>query len=644
MADLLNTAVTGLQVFQRALATTSHNIANVNTEGYSRQTSDFSTRTPSFQGDVFYGNGVQVNAVTRNYDNFLTSERRLALSSHSRLETFSNLASHIDDVLADPQGGISPIMQEFFSAAQDVADDPTSSTARLQMLNQSQALTQRFSFLDTRFRDLADNTNDQINQVVNEINELVGSIRDINLRLTDAQHFGTDSQQSADLLDRRDRYLDELSEKINITVFDEGGGQLSIFIGNGQTILNSTAQFELTPATNPANPDEDFIVYDGLIRVTDLSDHLDGGELGGLLEFRQDVLNPARNSLGRVALAVAETVNAQHREGMDLYGNLGQDFFSLSSPEVLGYSTNAGAATVTAQVSDVSQISAENYTLSFDGANWTLQRESGAATVTVADGGAAGTSVVLDGLSVDIAAGHTVGVGDAFTVRPTLFAAHNLQTLISDPNLIAAASPIRANGNLDNLGNAQIDNGTVLDSGDANLLNTVSLSFTSANTFTAPVDVVINGTTTVLAGAAIPYSENMTVAANGWQVSLSGTPQTGDTFTVEANTNGVGDNRNMLDLANLQHSRILDNNASTYQEAYSAFVGRIGAQVQSAEVTRDAQASLLTQISDRKEQVTAVNLDEEAADLIKYQQAYEATARIINTAQTLFETVLSVTR
>lgn len=644
MPDMLSNAVAGLQVFQRALSTTSHNIANVNTDGYSRQTTDISTRLPSIQGGVFYGNSVEVNAVTRHYDQFLTAEQRLAQSSFSRLETYTDLSSQIDDVLADPLGGISPVLQDFFSAAQDVADDPTSSTARLQLLNQSDALTQRFAFLDSRFRDLADNTGTRITEVVNEINDLVSSIKDVNLRLGDSGAFGNGSSQSADLLDQRDQYLDELSKRINISVIDEGRGQMSIFVGNGQTILNGVTQFTLSPATNPANPDEDFIIYNGLNQVNDLSQHLDGGELGGLLQFRREVLNPGRNSLGRVALAVAETVNIQHNRGMDLYNNQGQDFFSYSAPEAYPYSTNAGAASVTSSISDVSQLTEENYTLSYDGANWSMTSFSGGSTVTVADGGGAGTLVSLDGIDINIAAGHTLGAGDAFTIRPYLNAAKNLQTLISDPNRIAAAAPIRANANLQNLGNGEISDGTVTDSSNPNLTNTVNLTFSSATTFTSPVDVVVNGTTTITAGNPITYIENMSVEANGWLVTLNGTPQSGDVFTIDANSNGVGDNRNMLAFANLQNTRILDNQASSFQEAYSSFIGRIGAQVQSAESTKDAQGSLLGQISDRKAQISGVNLDEEAADLVKFQQAYEATARIISTSQTLFETLISVTR
>jgi flagellar hook-associated protein 1 FlgK len=637
---MLNTAVSGLLSFQRALSTTSHNIANVNTEGYSRQTVEFGTNNPSFFGGNFYGNGVQIDAVTRSYDQFLTREVRDTASSFARAARFSELSGHIDDVLADPQGGISPLLHDFFAAVQDVADDPASSTARYALINTAETLAGRFQSIDARFEELARNTATDVRDTVDEINSLVTQIRDINIALNDIAPSAAASQQSADLLDRRDSLLDQLAQKIDITVIDEQENNLSIFVGNGQTLLTGTGQFSLSVQPDVSDPSRDVIAYNGLITVYDISANLTGGELGGLLDFRDNVLDPTRNALGRSAIGLAETFNAQMRDGMDLNGNLGQDFFNYAGPQSIPYSSNAGTPTVSTVVTDVTALTTDDYQLAFDGANWTLTSDSG-TTATVANGAPA--TLVFEGLTLTIN-GATAVVGDRFTIRPTLSGAGGLQVITSDPSEIAAAAPIRSSASLNNLGNVNISAGIVTDVTNVNLLNTATLTFDNPpTTLRADVNVVVGGVP-YAAGAAIPYSNNMVVDANGWQVSLDGVPQAGDVLTVESNVGGTGDNRNALNLGNLQNIGVFDGGVASYQEDYGSLVGFVGAQTQASNLERDAQESLLFQAVDRKSSKASVNLDEEAADLVRYQQAYEATARLISTAQTIFETLLNSVR
>jgi flagellar hook-associated protein 1 FlgK len=640
MPDMLNTAVSGLLSFQRALSTTSHNVANVNTPGYSRQTVEFDTNNPSFFGGSFYGNGVRVESVARSYDQFLTLEVRDTASSYARADKFSGLASYIDDVLADPQGGISPILADFFASVQDVADDPASSTARYAMINTAQTLASRFQNIDSRFEELAQNSRTDVRDTVDEINSLVTQIRDLNLSLNEIAPSAVSTQQAADLLDRRDSLLDQLAQKVDITVIDERENNLSIFIGNGQTVLNGVEAFALSTQPDVSDPTRDVIAYNGLITVYDISANLSGGELGGLLGFRDNVLDPARNALGRSAIGIAETFNAQMRDGMDLNGNLGQDFFSYSAPQSIAYSSNTGTPTVSTVISDITAVTTDDYQLSFDGANWTLTADSG-SSASVANGAPA--TLVFEGLTLTIN-GATAVAGDRFTIKPTLAGADSLQVITTDPAAIAAALPIRSIASLDNLGDVDISAGMVSDATDINLLNTATLIFDNpASTLRADVDVVVGGVS-YAAGAAIPYSNNMVVDANGWQVSLNGTPQAGDVFTVESNLGGTGDNRNALNLANLQNAGIFDGGIASYQEDYGSLVGYVGSQAMAANLERDTQESMLFQAIDRKSSKASVNLDEEAADLVRYQQAYEASARLISTAQTLFETLLDSVR
>lgn len=640
MPDMLNTAVSGLLTFQRSLTTVSHNIANVNTDGYSRQNTEIRTQTPSFYGNTFFGNGVRVQSVTRAYDQFLTLEVRDTTSDFSRLNKFSELAAHIDDVLADPQGGISPYLQEFFASVQDVADDPTSSTARIAMIDSAQVLADRFHSIDNRFEQLTENTATDIKNVVSEINDLVVAIRDINIALSSSYAFGKSTQQSADLLDERDALLNELAEKIDVTVVNEADNQLSIFVGNGQAMLTGTTAFSLSAQPNQADPTEDIIVYNGLVNVFDLSSQLSGGELGGLLDFRQNVLEPTRNALGRVAIGIADTFNTQMRDGMDLNGNLGQDFFSYDNPQIFGFASNLGTATISGVVTDIGAITIDNYEFSFDGANWTITSDSG-TSASVANGAPA--TLLFEGITYTIN-GAAALANDRFTVKPTLDGAQSIQVITSNPDEIAVALPIRTSASLSNLGDVDISAGIVTDVTNVNLLNTATFTFaTPPTTFTADVDVVVGGLT-ISAGSPISYSNNMLIDANGWQVSLDGVPQAGDVLVVESNVGGVGDNRNALNLANLQNAKFFDGGRSSYQEDYSTLVGFVGSQTRAAIVERDSQQTLLTQAINRRSTRAGVNLDEEAADLIRFQQAYEASARIISTVQVMFDTLLSSLR
>lgn len=644
MPDMLNTAVSGLMTYQRALGTVSHNISNVNTPGYSRQSVDLMTRNPQYIGGNYLGSGVNIEAVSRYYDQFMTDSVRDGNSAYYRLDKFSDLASSIDDILADPVGGISPILQDFFTAVQGVADDPASNTARLHMINTANALANRMQTFDTRLQQLETNSATDIRTTVAEINDLVEGIRQINVTLEEMAPANGATQQSADLLDQRDALIDELSKKVSINVVNgQSPNEISIMIGNGQTVLNGMNAFRLVAQPDAADPRRDVIVYEGVINQQDISEHLTGGELGGLLDFRSQVLNVARNSLGRVAVGLAESFNAQHREGMDLNGNLGGDFFAYAGPVITPFSTNNGSATVTAAITDVTALTRQDYTLRYDGANWQLSAGNG-STTSVADASPANTVIAFEGIEITIDGASAPVAGDQFTIRPTLDAAREFRVLIDDPNRIAAAAPIRAQSALQNLGDVSITPGEVIDAANPNLLDTVNLVFDDPPTgFTADAALTVAGTT-YAAGTSIPWSDDLLVEGNGWRVQLSGIPQAGDRFVIESNAGGDGDNRNALELAGLQTRGLFDGGRASYQEAYAAFVGEIGTLTATANIERDAQQSLLTQAEDRRNSFTGVNLDEEAADMIRYQQAYEATARVISTAQTIFDTLINSLR
>ena len=649
MADMLNTAVSGLLSFQRALGTTSHNIANVNTEGFSRQSVEITSNVPSFLGGSYSGTGANVSSIRRSYDQFLTAEVRDVTSSYSRLNTYAELAANIDDVLADPQGGISPILNDLFNSIQDVADDPSSSTARFAMISTAESFTGRFQNISTRFEQLAENTRAEIENVVEGINSLVLAIREVNFSINQTGGLGKDSQQSGDLLDKRDSLLTRLAEKVDISVVYSDDSKMSIFIGNGQSVLTGTTINTLAVQQSSTDPAQDVIVYNGPVSAFDLSNQLQSGELGGLLSFKSNILIPASNALGRTAIAIAESVNLQMREGMDLNGNLGQDFFSYKEAQIFSATSNTGTATVSSDISDIGALTTSDYSLTYDGTNWTLTSDKGTSSAPVANGAPA--SLTFEGITLTID-GTTAAAGDFFTIKPTLDGASSIQVLSNDPRLIAAAAPIRASGSLSNLGTVEISAGTVTNSANlltppppapGGLIPAVNFTFASSTTFTSDA-IVVTGGVTYAAGATVPYTNNMQIDANGWQVTLTGLPAANDQFDVQSNVGGTGDNRNALELANLQTLDIINGGTATFQDDYGTLVGFVGSQTQAANVSRDAQGLLLGQAESRNASVVGVNLDEEAADLIRYQQAYQAAAQVISTVQTLFDTLLQSTR
>lgn len=626
--NLLDIGTSGLLAFQRSLATTGHNIANVNTEGYSRQRVELSTRTPQAAAGDFIGSGVQTQATRRIYDSFLTTQLRSNTSADSRLQSFHALASQIDNLLADAQAGLSPSLQDFFNAVQGVANDPSSIPARQVLLSQTNALADRFHYLDQRFVELGGAINAQIQTGVAEINTLGAAIAKLNNDIALAQG-GPGGEAPNDLLDQRDALLVKLAGYVAVTTVNQDDGAVNVFIGNGQTLVAGAQATALRVAANNFDATRLEVAYQVGATSTAISDALSGGTLGAALDFRRQLLDTAQNALGRIAVGVGSTFNAQHALGQDLTGQLGGNLFTLATPQVTGHTANTGTATISAAISSVSALTTGNYLLQrIDATNYTVTRLSDNVTV------ASFTSFpqTIDGVTLTLSAG-TPAVGDSFLVRPTGNAAAGLAVAVSDPAKLAAAAPIRTSAALANTGSATISAGAVTSVANLPLPADVTLTYNSGtNQFTVAGAVP--------AVAPITYSAGATISFNGINFAISGTPVTGDVFTVSRNINGVSDNRNALQLAALQNQNTLVGGTATYQDTYGQLVADVGSQTHQAEVNSKAQSALLSQITQARDAVSGVNLDEEAADLVRFQQAYQAAAQVINISSTLFQTLL----
>lgn len=646
MADIFGIGTSGLLTYQRALSTTSHNIANVNTDGYSRQTVTTATRTPQFIGVGFVGSGVTVTGVKRNYDAFLGEQVQKQTSSFGSFEAFHTLSSQIDNLLADPLAGLTPVMEDFFNAAQGVADNPASVPARQVMMTSAQSFADRFHYIDQRLRDVNGQANRQLEVGVEELNALARSLGDLNVEIAAA--FGSSGGASPnDLLDRRDLLLKQMSSLVNINTIQEPDGQVNVFIGSGQSLVVGSSVTQLAVAGDPLIPDARRILISNGAAGIDVTNFLGSGTIGGTAQFLNDVLVSSRNALGRVAVGVTDAVNSQHNMGLDLADQLGGDFFQTLQPSVLISSANTAVGQPTVAYDNIAGLTGSDYLLVFDGATWNLSNyQTGAAVPWTVGSGTPADPYIVDGISVDLTSIGPAAAGDRFLLRPTSEASRAFDLKVSDPSKIAAASALRGveaadvNGLPLNGGTSSLTNLSYSDISSIPLPGSITLTYDAALqqfNVAGAVPAVIAYNPTVDNGV----TQTLTVGTMSIDFAINGTPQNGDQLVIEDNNGAEGDNRNMLLIANLVNQKTLNNGSASFHDAYGQMISSVGTQTHQASINMDATQTLLNQATDALSQVAGVNLDEEAANLIKFQQAYEATAKVISTANQLFQTLLN---
>jgi flagellar hook-associated protein 1 len=628
MADLLSTGVSGLLAFQRALDTTSHNISNVSTDGYSRQRVEIGTRPAQAYGNGWVGQGAKVNTTQRVYDEFVAAQSRSSSSNLEHLDVYASDAERLNNMFGDSANGLSPTLQKFVNAFQSVANAPTSVPARQVLLSEANTLQQRLKFFDSRLDEMGNEINSRIKGEVGEVNTLAQGIARLNNEIT-AGIARTGGQPPNDLLDQRDQLIDQLAQKISVNVVKQDAGTVNVFVGSGQPLVLGANTNQLTTIQNPFDSTQLTVALQTPGSSVDISRNVSGGALGGLLAFRSEQLDPAHNALGRIAVALTDVVNSQHNEGMDLSGALGGDFFAVGDAEVLDNGLNSGTGTVTATRTDVTALTGRDYVLEMTGSGWQLRDSLNGTSVPMTGTGTAADPFVADGVELEV--GGTADVGDTFLIRPTRGAITNMSVLVTDPAKVAAAAPIRSAATSGNSGSGTISAGEVLDSTNAQLRAPVTIQFLTATTFS------ING------AGSFAYTGGGNIDANGWRVQISGSPAVGDTFTVSDNTSGTGDNRNALLLSDALKSNVLNGGTTSLGSAVGEFVGGIGVATRQAQVNRDAQNVVYEESVAAKDAVSGVNLDEEAANLLKYQQAYQAAAQLIRVADTMFQTLLSAT-
>ncbi len=635
--SVLSIGLTGLAAAQAGLQTTQNNISNVNTQGYHRREVVYGSNIPSPSGTSFLGAGVHVEEARGIYSQFLDAE---VLSTQSLAERYGSYSTHaltLDKLLGDPGTGLSTAVQTFFSAANEVANSPTSTAARQALISSGNTLVTRFHSVQSNLATVQKDINDEIKSSVTQINNIAGQIAKLNGQIAEFQAI---SQQPAnDLIDTRSKLLEDLSKIVNITVLDQNGTS-NVLIGNSQSLVLGAQASTVTTVQDPNSPQDVLpaLKTGGVTLPAMDTSVISGGNLGGLLAFRKEILAPAQSSVDRLAYVMAQQFNDIHNDGADINGNVNVNFFSFSvNQPALNASNTSGVVNVSIPTTGYTQVTDSAYILSYDGANYTLTRQSDGASTT----GTLAAVTTIGGVNqgFTLAAGAPApAAGDRWLIRPMNDTARTLDLAITQPSQVAAATPrLDTIATATNTGTGSIGAASFVGAVppyNTNTLQTVTLTFTSPTTF----DVTGTGTGNPVGVAYAPPGPQA-VTYNGWTLNLSGAPATGDTFNIKYQ--GTGDNSIALQFANLQTSSTKVEGTMTYGGAYNKLVNYVASLANDAKTSADSHASLLNDVKAQRDSVSGVNMDEEAAKLIQFQQAYQAAARSIQIANSLFSDLLS---
>jgi flagellar hook-associated protein 1 len=626
VSDVFGISVSALQAFQQAINVTSNNVANASTPGYDRESVNLTEAIPQAAGAATIGAGVVVSGIDRAFSQAAANQLNTSQSTLGQLNALQNYANQIDNLFGTTIGGLSTALQGFYSAFSDVANNPTSTASRQALIGQAQSVASSFQNASSELNSLNTDVNSHITADVTQINSIAKAISTLNNQIVTgtAQDGG---QPPNELLDQRDQLVSNLSQLVGISTTTDPNGALNVFVGNGQPLVLQGQVTSLTTVANQFNATQLEISTSATSAV--ISNNITSGDLGGLLAARTQVINPALNQLGQIATAFSATVNSQQAQGLDLSGNLGAPIFSVGTPLATGSARNTDAVTasVTVNANGLGALTANDYVLSFVGGVPKLTNTSDGTSVTPAGAGTVASPYTAAGISIVLSG--TPANGDQFLVQPTATAADSLKVVLSNPAQIAAAGAVKTTAAGSNTGAATISSGTVLNSTDANLLSPVTIAFTSPTTYT------VNG------GAPNAYTSGGNIDVNGWEVQISGAPAAGDSFNVTSNAGGTGDNRNALIAANAQNVGVLQNGTTSITGGVSALITGLGSQAQQIKTAQSAQSAVNAQALTSVQSTSGVNLDEEAASLLQWQQAYQAAAQALSIGNSLFASLIA---
>jgi flagellar hook-associated protein 1 FlgK len=622
VSNVFGIDVSALQAFQQAIEVTSNNVANASTPGYDVESVNLATAAPQDSGSIAIGAGVTVSGVSRAYSQAATNQLNTSQSSLAQLNALQNYTNQIDNLFGTTAGGLSTALQNYYGGWSAVADNPTSTAARQALLGDATALAQNLNTTSTQLNEMNSGVNAGITADVQQVNSISTQIANLNTQIAASAGSG---QAPNTLLDQRDQLVSNLSQLVGVTTTSNTDGSINVYVGNGTPLVLDNNTYSLTTVPNQFNASQ-LEVASSTSNGNSISSTITSGDLGGLLAASTQAINPALNQLGQIATAIAQSANTQQASGLDLNGQLGGALFSVAAPVATASTANTDGTTASVTISNVGALTSDNYLLSYTGGAYTLKDATTGANVALTGAGTQASPLTADGLSIVLSG--TPASGDQFLIQPTAQAAATLSVALTNPSGLAAADAVQTSAADSNTGTGTISTGTVTDAANPNLLSTATIAFTSPTTYS------ING------AGSFAYTSGGNISANGWQVQISGTPATGDSFTVQSNAGGTGDNTNALAFANQQTQGLLSGGSESISGAVGALISGVGAQVQQVNTAQAAQAAVNTQAQTNVSSVTGVNLDQEAANLMQWQQAYQASAQALSVANGLFTTLL----
>lgn len=667
MTDLLRIASSGLLAYQGALNTTGHNIANAGVDGFSRQRAEFATLPGRELSGLVFGNGVDIETVSRLADQFVIGQLRGDTSVSQRAQVFNSYSEQLDSLFADASVGVSDRIDDFFSALDDAASNPQSSALRSLVLDHAGALVQRFNAQYARLARIDSSLNTRMDAIASQISSLAAGVARLNVEIgMRVGNRGETGQQPNDLLDQRDRLVLQLAELVDVqTVAD--GSSLNVFLGKGQSLVVGATSSTAVAVPDSMDPSRLRLGLQSGGSTMAVGGSTSGGELGGLFAFREQMLDPAFNSLGRIALVLGTGVNAQNALGVDLDGKLGGALFSDPNERLAAAlrarpaADNDPASTggVRVFITDPAQLTTSDYRLEIDtGGAWRLLRLQD-QTLVASGASLDDTLTSVDGFTLDLnlsesPPGHFVA-GDSFLIQPTRRGAQSIATVMTRPEGLALAGAARASSATGNSGSGvagelrTFDTSTAAFATPGTLSPPLQLRFTSATSY----DILDANTAAVLVGG-LPYTpgaSNTVFSADpsdpdyfGFQLTLSGSPAAGDSFRIDYNSGATADNRNAMLMSSLQSAATVGGARMSYQQAYNLLVSGVGSATRAARIDSESSLAVLEQTRTRREQLSGVNLDEEAANLIRFEQAYNASAQVIAVARQVMDALFAAVR
>ncbi|MFB4393820.1 MULTISPECIES: flagellar hook-associated protein FlgK [unclassified Pseudomonas] len=678
MASLINIGMSGLGAAQSGMYTLGNNIANADVEGYSRQQNVQRTKGSQQYGQVFIGSGTTLADVRRVYNAFLENQLRTTTSLSSDANAYLNQISPLDTALSSSDTGITAALKSFFTAMQDASAKPNEDASRQLLLTSAQQLSKRFNTLSSQLNQQNADINANMASMADQVNKLTATIAQFNDQIARVSAI---QGKPNDLLDQRDAAVRQLNKLVGTQV-TEREGSYDIYLPNGQALVlgNTTQNLEVAP--NRDDPTRMSLVINRGSTKMDITGTTTGGELGGLLRYRKETLDPALNELGRVALVVSDAINKQLGQGIDKNGEFGALLFNdinsakaISERSVARLGNSAGSGNLDVTIKDTGKLSTSDYQVTFTSATGYNVRKLPDGTDMGSFDLSDDPAPVIDGFTLSLNGG-ALAAGDSFKITPTRNAAGTIDAPLTDPKRLAFAAPLSANSSSGNKGTASITQPNltsqldIYDAAQRTDLQTglkystpVKLVFTND---ASPQSYTLHdargnaiGTGTIVPGqanklqlsvpmvdaAGNPIMDGATQKTFTFDMEVSGSPKSGDSFTVSLSGPGSSDNRNARSVIDLQTRSTVevgaDGKGISMTDAYAKLVSNVGGMAAQASMDSDANAALHKSATDGRDAVSGVSIDEETGSLVKYQQYYTASSQIIKAAQETFATLIN---